>query len=372
MSKLHEKLSGKNISFLIGSGASLPIFETLSLGEDKPTIENLLSSNDISELNKRAIYYFYFKKWIKPMKVFHYSSCKEIEVLENYKKLVEKILSILETNGTEKPKKANIFTTNYDLLFENTFEIVLANTTNCYFNDGSRGFINQTLNPQCYNLNISQMGYSDNYKREVPTINLLKMHGSVSWSKQSGNSIKVSYNNSFDNVNDIEELDQINFKNQLISEITDKNNLLHFETQLSSITEKLKEKINSFYTQYQTLAIINPDKWKFHETVFEQHYYQLIRNFSYELEKENTVLIVFAFSFADEHIEEIFKRSLSNPKLEVLIICYSENTKKELQTKFKNAKNIFYYPQEFKAKDGSTIKGDFTYLNALLNGDYDE
>lgn len=367
MSKLHEKLSGKNINFLIGSGASLPIFETLSLGVDKPTLEELLSSNDISEINKKAIYYFYFKNWIKPMKEFCYNSCTQTEVLENYQKFIEKIIYILRTNGNENPKRANIFTTNYDLLFENTFEKILADTTNCYFNDGSRGFINRTLKPQCYNLNISQMGYSDNYKREVPTINLLKMHGSVSWSKQDDNLIKVSYDNRFEEINMIKELDEKDFKNDFVSLIENNSDLSGFEEELKNITDKIKEEINLFYAQYQKLAIINPDKWKFHETVFEQHYYQLIRNFSYELEKENAVLIVFAFSFADEHIEEIFNRSLSNPKLEVFVICYSEDTKKELEIKFKNAKNISYYPKDF-----SDINGDFTYFNGLLDGDYDE
>lgn len=372
MSKLHEKLSGKNINFLIGSGTSFPIFDTLYLGTNKPTLEELLSSTNISDVNKKAIYYFYFKNWIKPMKNFKYEGCTNYATLENYRKFIEKILDILDTSGNERPKRANIFTTNYDLLFENTFEKILESRINCYFNDGSRGFISRTLSPQSYNLSISQMGYYDNYKKEVSTINLLKMHGSVSWSKKSCDLIEVSYNKEFENINNIAELDSVDFKKDIISVITDKNDLSSFNDELNKITATINPKIEQFYDKYQYLAIINPNKWKFHDTVFEQHYYQLIRNFSYELEKPDTVLIVFAFSFADEHIKEIFERSLSNPKLEVLIICYSEEGQKELQQKFNNAKNILYYPKYFKNEDGTSINGDFTYLNGLLNGDYDE
>ena len=371
MSKLHEKLSGKNINFLVGSGASFPIFETLSLGKDKPTLEELLSSSHISEINKKAIYYFYFINWIKPMKSFVYETGDKT-ALDNYRIFVEKVLDVLDTNGNERPKRANIFTTNYDLLFENTFEKILENRNNCYFNDGSRGFTSRTLSPQSYNWSVSEMGYYDNYKKEVSTINLLKMHGSVSWNKKSNNLIEVCYGKKFENINDIAELESVDFKKSLVSLITNKSDLSVFEQKLTSITDPIKGKIDDFYEKYKALAIINPDKWKFHETVFEQHYYQLIRNFSYELEKPNTILVVFAFSFADEHIEEIFKRSLSNPQLEILIICYSEGTQKELEEKFSNTKNISYYPKDFTNKDGKDINGDFTYFNGLLNGDYDE
>ena len=63
------------------------------------------------------------------------------------------------------------------------------------------------------------------------------------------------------------------------------------------------------------------------ETVFQQHYYQCLRLLSYELEKPQTLLICFGFSFADEHIREIVKRSLSNKQLIVYIFCLSIETK---------------------------------------------
>lgn len=374
MSKLHEKLNGKNINFLIGSGASVPIFKTLYLGKDKPTFEELLTNSNIKEVNKKAIYYYYYKNWIKPMKNFKYESENGIEIektLKNYYEFVKNILDILDTNGNEKPKRANIFTTNYDLLFENTFEKILKDRSNCYFNDGSRGFISRTLSPQSYNLIVSEMGYYDNYKKEISTINLFKMHGSVNWTKKDNYLIEVLYKDIFENIEEIPELEEKNFE-EFIEVINNEEDISLFNNKLDSVTSGISEKINRFYNKYEKLAIINPNKWKFHDTVFEQHYYQLIRNFSYELEKPNTILIVFAFSFSDEHIEEIFKRSLGNPELEVLIICYSEIVKKNLKEKFMSSKNISYYPKDFKNKDGNKIEGNFTYFNNLFIGDYDE
>ncbi|MBJ6874306.1 hypothetical protein JG625_18730, partial [Vibrio cholerae] len=32
-----------------------------------------------------------------------------------------------------------------------------------------------------------------------------------------------------------------------------------------------------FWETYNKLPIVNPTKWKFHETVFDEHYYQMLR-----------------------------------------------------------------------------------------------
>ncbi|MEG1313024.1 MAG: hypothetical protein RSD40_01785 [Bacilli bacterium] len=39
---LQEKMNGKNIDYLIGSGASYPIVKTLDLGENKPSFEEIV------------------------------------------------------------------------------------------------------------------------------------------------------------------------------------------------------------------------------------------------------------------------------------------------------------------------------------------
>jgi hypothetical protein len=54
--------------------------------------------------------------------------------------------------------------------------------------------------------------------------------------------------------------------------------------------------------------IVNPSKKKFEDTVLNETHYDLLRIYNNELEKENGVLFVMGFSFADEHIRELTLR----------------------------------------------------------------
>ncbi len=100
------------------------------------------------------------------------------------------------------------------------------------------------------------------------------------------------------------------------------------------------EALNAFWTQYKVMPIVNPTKWKFHETVYEEHYYQMLRLLSYELEKPNAVLITFGFSFADEHILNLVMRSLSNPRLQAFVCCYSAKSHAAMEDAFKGYRNV--------------------------------
>ena len=55
------------------------------------------------------------------------------------------------------------------------------------------------------------------------------------------------------------------------------------------------------------------------------YYYELLRAYSSELEKENSILFVIGFSMADQHICEVTKRSArSNPTLQIIILLHSD------------------------------------------------
>lgn len=369
MEKLNEILSGKNINFLIGSGASVPAYKTLSLGPNNPSLEDLLSSDIMQDNSKKVLYYFYFKDWILPMtKIIDATTETEKKVLQNYKVFFKKLIEFLNNESNEKPKRINIFTTNYDLMFEKTFQNILNEKTNCYFNDGSSGFINRTLNAQNFNLSISRTGYLDKYKNEVPTINLIKLHGSISWHKAEDEIIGVSYRNKYEDFC-IKNLDNVDFINDVVG-LSESNNYQVINEKLLEIYTQNKENLDKFYEDYKSLSIINPNKWKFYETVFEQHYYQQLRNFSYELEKEHAILIVFGFSFADEHVKEVFERALTNPTLKVYIISYSEDGQNILKKFFKDNK-IDFLPDFKQNKNGITILGDFSYFNSLFGDSHD-
>ena len=65
-----------------------------------------------------------------------------------------------------------------------------------YFNDGSRGFLNRYISTENFNLNISHSAMSDNFQRSIPTINLLKIHGSITWDlEENSKRIKAAINN---------------------------------------------------------------------------------------------------------------------------------------------------------------------------------
>lgn len=378
MNTLTELLSEKNINFLIGSGASSPLYPTLSLGNNLPSFEDFLCSEKLLPQFKKILYCYYYAKWISPMQWSKIINKKEDSEYKNvskaYEKFIELILEILNNESNERPKRANIFTTNYDLLFEINFDDINTKNPLCFFNDGSRGFISRTLKADNFYLNVSHSGYYDNYKYEVPTINLFKIHGSVSWNKKDDDIIINHPNEFLKELDDlIEAIDNFNINN--IDEIFKSFNP---EEKLEELTIELNNRltlldiddiqIDNFYNNYIKLAIINPNKWKFHDTVYEQHYYQLIRSFSYEMEKKNTVLVVFAFSFADEHLFDIFRRSLLNPTLQVIMISFSEDNQRYMKEKFIGFNNIIYYPKNFKNHDGSIIRGNFEFLNNLLRG----
>ncbi|HHQ1199909.1 TPA: hypothetical protein ACSKOW_002840, partial [Listeria innocua] len=231
-------------------------------------------------------------------------------------------------------------------------------------------------------------------QRSIPTINLIKLHGSVTWKKDNEkiemsleNRIfeellkvaeevnekilkrKEEFNPSFEEIDlkeaidffCIENIEQSIFNNNLTEDV-----LKEHINQIYSIAE---DKLKDFKEKYDLLPIVSPTKQKFSETVFEQHYYQMLRMLSFELEKKDSVLIVFGFSFADEHILEIVRRSMVNPFLKIYIISYNKNSKELIENALGKGTQIEFMPNFEEGKDGSIINGNFTFLNNILGSE---
>ncbi len=106
------------------------------------------------------------------------------EALSNYKDylaIVETIL--LERRTNILPKQATIVTTNYDLFVEKASLSYSTLKLNDGFSrvpslDGRMEYSTRTFFNTTYNT-----GNLYNYKVEIPCINLLKLHGSLSWKK---------------------------------------------------------------------------------------------------------------------------------------------------------------------------------------------
>lgn len=106
-------------------------------------------------------------------------------------------------------------------------------------------------------------------------------------------------------------------------------------------------------------SVILPNKQKFKNTLMNQFYYDLLRIYANELDKENTLLLAEGFSFADEHILEITIRALRNPTLRLVIFCFKEDEVAEYERKFDRHGNV-----DIIYSNGKEI--DFAAFNAIL------
>ena len=336
----------KNINFLIGSGASYGIAPTLELKVKQDngapyTVETLgkhFNDHKKIELENLLLMHYYIE-CIKPVLLFDYESADVFkkEIIENYKSLLKSIHVLIKRKRSNK--QCNIFTTNYDSCFVQAVESIYKESDFGFsLNDGAKGFGKKYLSARNFNTIQYETSQFRQHKTEIPQINLIHLHGSVFWKKEDELAISVNYKNKFS------DLDPENtIKNAIASfsqKIKDEAATLE---NLESSSQPMIAK-EEFVKEYNKLPIVNPTKWKFHETVFEEHYYQMLRYMSYELEKENSVLIVFGFSFADEHILNIVKRSLSNPTLKIYICCFTETEEVAVKAKFSNGDHIVYIP----------------------------
>lgn len=364
--KFLDEIHGKNINFLIGSGASTGIIPNLWLPGIEKTFEQLLVDSNLREY-KQELYFIWFNYWIAKTKIMEAPSDNDQrKVYQNYIDFIKNIITILNNEGFDRPKKVNIFTTNYDTLFEAAFDYHSKKGTMVYFNDGSKGFLEKYISSENFYINASYTGINENYSRNIPIINLLKIHGSVTWKDNKDNNIEVAIENEiFNKLNKEASKYKSYIKDTLNSLKSDSYEYSTFERELKSLKNNSNVDLDDFMHEYEKLNIVSPTKEKFKETVFQQHYYQILRILSFELERKDSVLIVFGFSFADEHILEIVRRSITNPYLKVYIICYKEQVKNDIREKLKGLDNITYWP---KFDDKSRLNGDFIFLNDLMKG----
>ncbi|MBX9721454.1 MAG: SIR2 family protein, partial [Candidatus Obscuribacterales bacterium] len=287
--EIREIIESSNINFLIGAGISDPFLPLLQSIETRLTAEQ-------DEKKRIPIYKEYFEKVM----------CPNLDVIDNtvdksvgsnfqitygrYKDFFESISHILlRRKSTILSKQANLFTTNIDVMMETVME-----DSNLDYNDGFSGKLNPTFSLSNFKRSILKRSLHFENVSEIPVINLIKVHGSLTWNK-GPESISLS-------------------------------KLTHFSKDLLSVND------SDFKIGYDKIAVVNPEPKKFKETVIDLTYYELLRMYSSELEKENSVLFVMGFSMADQHIREITIRSAdSNPTLKIYIFCHSKSRLAEME-----------------------------------------
>lgn len=346
MSKINRSdIYDKNLNFLVGSGASVGLLPTLSLNiknsrdETWHTLETLATEFSNNDQIMSLLFSYYVKNVIKPAACFNADDLTVLspegkEVIKNYRHFIKSIILLLEKKSSFK--RANIFTTNYDGLIAHVAEqMIQSEQWDFTLNDGGVGFGRRILQTKNFSRYVKDQGAFDRHEKSIPQINLIQPHGSVYWYRK-GEKIEVSYslNKSSKRINLVPIIENSNFEDIITDQGLTEKDLQGAEFEIEP------DDIQAFWEHYDKLPIVNPTKWKFYETVFEEHYYQALRLLSYELERPNSVFIVFGFSFADEHILNLVKRSLSNPTLQVYICCYSKESKENLEDKFDSARNV--------------------------------
>lgn len=188
------------------------------------------------------------------------------EVLNLYKSFYLKI--VRKTRKTP----VNVFTTNYDLYNEKALDEL-----GFFYNNGFIGTYSRKFNPISYNFTfVENMNLNkDIWDRVSNFFNLYKIHGSINWVSKNENIIEK----------DIENIGE------------------------------------------DAVVMIYPTPLKDRTTLMTP-YSDLFRNMQYCIMKPNSLLMIFGYSFSDDHINRIILNALAVPSFRVVVFGNSNNINK--------------------------------------------
>lgn len=327
-----------NINFLMGSGYSISKLRTL--GNLEEMIEqNSTNNSDNSKMMgaiETLILFDFFRNSIFP----HKYDLETNTAFDSSDQFILKLIGLLSRrNDKNLLKRVNLFTTNYDMFFELSLE-----KNKVYYNDGFGGRLRPKFSTDNYNKIIKQIVQNSERESQIPTVNLYKLHGSLAWN-QMGTDV-IFNTNPIDSLDKIHNSGNVFNRDEFCYDVSSNPNINNSVDAINllgiNFNQDLVDGIDAFSKSYQELHIINPTKKKFEETLFSNIYYDLLRMYSNELEKNNSVLFVFGFSFKDEHIYNITKRALSNPSMRMYIFIYNSELKDSFKALFEDHHNVFY------------------------------
>jgi len=303
----------KQLNFLIGSGASaskIPLMgNKIYFPPDKKNCDwKDLTGDDKDTISKNL------NEKTKKVCTQILEECDDVKETQRiYDDFLQSILDILNiSNSRQTPKNANIFTTNYDLFIEKAADNILSKNR-LIFNDGASGYFNRYLNSSNYNRSVAYRGLNNNYLAEIPSISLIKPHGSMNWEKEANGNIEI--------------------KNNIVS----------------------------------NPVIVPPTGYESAETFLQNHFYEMLRIFETELDKPQSVLFIIGFSFQDKHIGKMIIRAMQNPELMIYAFGYDKNDKQKFLSNLnlREEKNNFkiLMPSFFDSKKENFSLSD---LNNIL------
>ena len=375
LSDLRKTLESTNINFLLGAGCSMPAFRTLgNLEELRVELEekkdNLGENGDViyrlikAEIDRRFFSGSIYRN-VEYVTDERGGSEEDIQrTRDAYEEFcTEAIQTVANRESVDKPKQVTFFTSNYDLCMDLALDEAGIPTNSAY-----RGRFARVVTQQTFGNRIFSNGIGLGYRTEIPSANLVKIHGCASW-RNDGNQLTID--DSYQILEEIKALydaisrfgehqptDSPNGSASIKANAIDASTDMpaDFETlrsQAEAIFERTKKpgnseenlvcKLNDLKEARKQLAVVFPNKGKFASTVLNETYYDQLRRLSNQLELPNTSLLVMGFSFADEHIRSLITRAAkANPTLKVIIFCYDEE-----KTPTMIADNLGYSPEEY-------------------------
>lgn len=326
-SEIKEIIQSGHLNFLIGSGCSQPYLSVLRDIEDKMNVEETREA-------AQKDYYTVIKKSKAVLNDELESDDAEKDKLKtartNYESFVSSLVSMLSRRRLQiVNKQANIFTTNFDMFVEDSCERL-----GVPYNDGFSGQIKRVFSVSNFNKIQKYKSLQFDNTSDIPLLNVIKLHGSISW--KSEGSTDISYSDGSHIPDDL-----------------DTKNGLQFED------------------GYKNIAVINPNAEKHLETVLDTNYAAMLRKFTLELEKENSILVIVGFSLADKHIKELLYGVMkSNPTLVVLYFSFSKYDEGLDSLSEKENKNFYVLSPETDEEDQRQAfdKSTNNFFGMLENG----
>lgn len=312
LKNLPDLLIDKKVIWFLGSGTSspgMPLLGNFKMPSGGYDIKRLLE--EIADRNRRLLN----AKYIEERRPLTRLNDEIIRTKDAYIGFLEAVLSTLNaTNAREIHKSTDIFTTNYDLFIEYAADSLLHSSYRFVFNDGAQGYFSSILDSSNFDTTTAYKGRFDNYINEIPSLNLIKPHGSVNW------------------------------------KIADES-----------------EKIIICKNVCEPPELVSPNGHEPDNTVLRRHFYEMFRYFEYETTKPETIIIVHGFSFGDEHILEMFNRALENNRLLLIIFAYTDAASQEIQEKFETSYRNLYVLSPSDFSTGTSSAGKYIDLSQLTN-----
>ena len=319
LADMRKQLQSSNLNILLGAGFSFGVYELLG------NIEKELYDAEHVKKDKKKV--LELKKKFFSGSILPYLDQEKkktgFEERNRFFMLLNNIISNRQSSILHKI--INVFTTNYDLLIEESLE-----ACNLKYVDGFSGRIFPVFSTSNYGIIFNRQTSISSMTSEITTYNVHKVHGSLNWDHQD---------------------------NQIVS--------IDPRTKILKIKDALDTK--SFEKEYEKLAIINPTKEKLAATVMNVNYYDQLRMYCNELEKSNTLLVSFGFSFSDEHIQSMTLRSLQgNPTLTLAIFSYDDESTQDYVKIFKDCANVRIIQLVNSQEEKKTVPFTINRLNQLL------